>query len=360
MPLALTRCQGQGTIRLVLHPKLSKFALISIACTLALGVTDCTKARKQEAATVIELPTLEIQELTHDFGEVVEGGKLTHLFTVRNAGAGVLHINELRVSCGCTAAVLKANDVAPGGEGQIEVTFDTNHLHGDQGKTVVVTSNDPIHPNAYLGIRANVQALLALQPEFIQMNSEPGKTQVIDTWLTGKMKEQARLKVLKKPSDPELVVKVIEQTTDGGVALQGLRFTLSSRKSGFGSAGVIMETGLPNPDELQIDYSWTVAGNIEVSPAHLLFTNAKGGTSERVLRVKSRKADFKLRQARIVSGPFVAKIDTLDSGAGYDVRISFKKGAAPTATVATDLGKLELLSNDPLEPKREVRIRFSP
>lgn len=344
----------------MLTQSLPKVALVWFACVLVATATGCSKGAQQERVTAIDLPTLQVPEPSYDFGQVVEGGKLTHVFTLKNLGGGPLHIDQVRTSCGCTAAALKTKEIAPHGEGQIEVTFDTNHRSGDQRKTITVTSDDPIKPSVNLEFHANVEVLLALQPDFLQLSSEVGKTQVIDTWLTGKLKEKSRLKVLQKPADHEVAVKVVEQTLDAGVGVLGLRFTLSSKKSGSGNGNISIETGVANPVKLQVGYSWTVIGNIEVSPAHLLFTNAKGDSMERVLHVKSRIADFKLQQARIVSGPFVANIETPDSGVGYEVRVSLKKGVAHTAAAVGDSGKLELVSNDPLEPTREVLIKFTP
>lgn len=344
----------------MLTRSLLKVALVPFACVLSATATGCSKGAQQERVTAIDLPTLQVSESSYDFGQVEEGGKLSHVFTLKNLGGGALHIDQVRTSCGCTAAVLKTKEIAPRSEGQVAVTFDTNHRSGDQHKTITVTSDDPIKPSVNLEIHANVQVLLALQPDFIQLSSELGKTQVNDVWLTGKLKEQARIKVLQKPADHELSVKVVEQTLDGGVGMQGLRFTLSSMKSGSGNGNVNIDTGLANPSKLQVGYSWTVTGNIDVSPAHLLFTNGKGDSLERVLHVTSRNADFKLEQARIVSGPFIANIETPDSGVGYDVRVSLKKGVAPTAPAVAGSGKLELISNDPLEPKRDVQIKFAP
>jgi hypothetical protein len=344
---------------LVMTHGLAKFAFVPFTFVLALGATGCSRGSKHDRVAPIGLPTIQIPEPKHDFGQVTEGGKLTHVFKVRNVGAGALHIDQVRTSCGCTAAVLKNKEIAPGGEGQIEVTFDTNHRSGDQSKTIVVTSDDPVKPSVNLEIHTNVQVLLAFELGFMQLHSEPGKTQVVETWLTGSSKEHARLKVLDKPAEHELAAKVIEKPVDGGVGVQGLRFTLFSRQSGFGSGNVNIETGLANPDKLQIGYAWTVAGNIEVSPVSLLFTDAKGDSSVRVLRVTSHGPDFHLRKA-LVSGPFVANIEVPDSGVGYEVRVSLKKGASFPSGAVTVAGKLELFSNDPIEPKKEVQIKFAP
>jgi len=339
-----------------------KLALVVIALNLAAHSGGCAKHDKRDGTdlTAVDLPTIAVPEPFHEFGTVVEGAKLSHVFTIKNLGAGALHIDRVTTTCGCTAAILKNKEVAPGGEGQVEVTFDTNHRAGDNRKAITVFSDDPVNPQRSLEFHAQVEVVLALEPGFLQLRSEPGKAQTVETWLTGKLKDQAHLTIVEKPADPELAVKIVTQAPDGGLPAQGLRFVISSKKAGTGSGNVTLATGLNQPDKLQVGYSWTVAGNIEVSPPQLLFSSAPGETQERVVRVTSPKPGFQLQKARIVSGPFVARLEAPDSGVGYEVHVSLKKGAAPPATIEKDVGKLELSSNDPLEPKKEVALRLMP
>lgn len=41
-------------------------------------------------------PALEIPETVFDFGEAMEGGEVTHDFTVKNNGKGALQIDQVR------------------------------------------------------------------------------------------------------------------------------------------------------------------------------------------------------------------------------------------------------------------------
>jgi len=335
---------------------------VTSVLALAAGAAGCSKHGRQDgaAANTAAPPMIAVPEPFHEFGHAVEGERLTHVFTVKNVGGQPLHIDRVATSCGCMAAVVKNQEVAPGGEGRIEVSFDTNHFSGDVRKGISVFSDDPIMPRAELGVGAQVEALLEFQPKFIELRSEPGKELASETWLTGKLKEQARLKIIDRPADPGLRVKILERPVDGGVGVQGLRFTVLSQQGEFGSGTVSLATGLANPDRVRIDYSWTVEGNIQVTPHHLFFSDARAAAQEQILRVTSRNADFKLRQVRVASGPFTTSFDTPDGGAAYEVRVSLKRSIEPPPTVVKDVGKLELLTNDPLEPRREVLIRFAP
>jgi len=338
----------------------NKFALITLA--LLIGGGGCAKGNKNEAPAnaAAASPKLEIAEKLHDFGNATEGDKLTYVFKVKNVGQGTLSIDKVTTSCGCTAAALKTKEVPPGGEGEVEVTFDTNHRGGENRKTITLFSNDPTSPRAELEIRSNVESLLTLVPAFVRLNPELGQQQVQESWLIGKLKDQAKLKIGEQTGDSEVAIELAEKKLDDGTTQQGLRFKVTGKKVGFGNGNVTLETGLPKPDKLQIGYHWTVAGNVQVVPAQLYFSARQGASAERVIRVSSRKTDFKLRDVRVLSGPFTARLMLADAGVGYEVHVTLKKEMENAPTTVTEIGKIELISNDPLEPKKEVPLRMAP
>ena len=49
-------------------------------------------------------------------------------------------LNSVRASCGCTTPKWTREPIAPGGEGEIQVKYDTNRM-GNFHKTVTVQSN---------------------------------------------------------------------------------------------------------------------------------------------------------------------------------------------------------------------------
>ena len=353
--------QARGTLARVLTHRCNIGLTLLVLASFVSGV-GCVRGKKKElpAGAVSAPPKIEIVEKMYNFGNATEGDRLTHVFKLKNSGTGPLLIDRVTTSCGCTAAVLKNKEVLPGGEGEIEVTFDTNRRGGDNHKTITILSNDPNNPRAELEIRANVETLLAFDPGFIRLNPEIGKQQVTEAWLTGKLKEQAKLKILDASSDPEVSVELADKKTDNGGNLQGIRFKITGKKVGLGNGNLTLETGLPKPDKLQIGFHWAVTGNLQVAPAQLYFSPRSGSAAERVIRVSSRKTDFRLREARVETGPFTARIVTPDAGVGYEVHVTLKKDIEPAPTAVTEIGKLELISNDPLEPKKEIPLRLAP
>jgi hypothetical protein len=66
---------------------------------------------------------IEFDHTEYDFGEAAEGEDVVHIFSFKNTGGGVLKIDRVRTSCGCTGAVVKEKDIPPGGTGEIKARF---------------------------------------------------------------------------------------------------------------------------------------------------------------------------------------------------------------------------------------------
>lgn len=76
-----------------------------------------------------------------DFGKITEGQKLDVSFRFRNTGNTPLVIARVQPSCGCTIAEQPKAPIAPGAEGQIRATFNSEGRPGVNHKTLFVTSN---------------------------------------------------------------------------------------------------------------------------------------------------------------------------------------------------------------------------
>ena len=92
----------------------------------------------------------------HDFGEILEGQVVTHLFEITNQGTADLKITKVRATCGCTAAQPAQTELKPGEKTTIKVEFDSSRRLGLQQKLVYVFSNDPKTPEYKLTFNAVV------------------------------------------------------------------------------------------------------------------------------------------------------------------------------------------------------------
>ena len=87
---------------------------------------------------------------------VKEGDVVSHTFKFINNGKAILDINDIKTSCGCTAALVSSKKIAPGKDGTIKIDLDTKNRQGRMSRTITVTSNDPEEPNKIITIYAEV------------------------------------------------------------------------------------------------------------------------------------------------------------------------------------------------------------
>ncbi|MCX7605992.1 MAG: DUF1573 domain-containing protein [Bacteroidia bacterium] len=117
--------------------------------TLASGASEVAQAPAEPMAKI------QFDKLEHDFGKIREGEKVSYRFKVTNPGTVPLRITDVKPSCGCTAPAWTKEPIPPGGEGFVEVVFDSQGRSGEQMKTVTVFANtDP--PSHLLRFRGEV------------------------------------------------------------------------------------------------------------------------------------------------------------------------------------------------------------
>lgn len=81
-------------------------------------------------------------ETSHDFGTIREqDGRVTTAMRVVNAGDSALLLLRVHTSCGCTAVDFTREPIAPGGTGNVTVTYSPKNRPGEFSKDVWVYCN---------------------------------------------------------------------------------------------------------------------------------------------------------------------------------------------------------------------------
>jgi uncharacterized cupredoxin-like copper-binding protein len=91
-------------------------------------------------------PKVSTQQMAYNFGQVAQGEHVKHDFIITNVGGDLLKINNVRASCGCTAAKPEKDELAPGESTNIKVDFNSTGRKGRQTKIITVKTNDPDKP----------------------------------------------------------------------------------------------------------------------------------------------------------------------------------------------------------------------
>jgi len=77
----------------------------------------------------------------HDFGRITQGENISYSFHFRNTGNANLVISGCSATCGCTVADYPRGRIAPGKDGYITVSFNSQGKIGQQYQEVTVSSN---------------------------------------------------------------------------------------------------------------------------------------------------------------------------------------------------------------------------
>jgi hypothetical protein len=105
-----------------------------------------------------QLTTIEwLDSANRDFGKVMEGQKLEVSYRFKNAGGKPLVIERVQPSCGCTVAEQPREPVAPGAEGLIKASFNSEGHVGINHKSLYVYANAKGSPRTELHFEVEVE-----------------------------------------------------------------------------------------------------------------------------------------------------------------------------------------------------------
>ena len=145
-----------------------QFRYFTFVCILSTGMlmsckeqtgTDvvATPADGEQLTTdIVENQTaITFERDLHDFGDIIQGEKVTTEFKFVNTGQHPLLISDAYGSCGCTVPQWPKEPIAPGSSGVIKVVFDSKNKSGQFKKNVTVVANT-VPSNTKIMISGNI------------------------------------------------------------------------------------------------------------------------------------------------------------------------------------------------------------
>jgi hypothetical protein len=240
-------------------------------------------------------PRVACDDAAHDFGDVVQGERLTHAFRLRNTGPVPLRIDGVTRSYGC-AAVKPPEWIRPHEGADLDVACETDGRQDRFADKLVVHSNDPLVPELAIEVAARVEPLLALASRTAELRTAFGETASQDVELTGRLATAARLAIESvDPPGPEVKVIAGERGKP-----ERLRVILAGTRVGRHAGQVSIRTGLDKPRALTLLYSSQVLGNLSVDPTNPYIDLRAPQPVGVVVHVSSSRDDFRLDDARVI------------------------------------------------------------
>jgi hypothetical protein len=158
---------------------------------------------------------IEFLEKFWDFGSTPKGYIVYHNFPFTNTGSDTLIITRVKPTCGCTAAPLSSDRVAPGDTAKISVSLNTSKLQGKARKYVNIDCNDPINP--YLKLTFTTEVDNPLLPIVSQPVSadfgefKSGEKQEVRLQIKNNNNSDIDLLIVDKPPDP-IMTALLDKT----------------------------------------------------------------------------------------------------------------------------------------------------
>lgn len=84
---------------------------------------------------------ITFEKTSHDFGTIEEGTQATVTFKFTNTGNKPLVLTSVKASCGCTTPDWSREPIAPGEEGFIKATYNSQGRPNSFIKTITVKHN---------------------------------------------------------------------------------------------------------------------------------------------------------------------------------------------------------------------------
>ncbi len=179
----------------------------------------------------------------YDFGQVHQGEKVEHTFTIVNTGTRELKILEHQSDCSCTVARIEPRNIQPGQEAEIRVEMSTRDQKGHQEKTVEFKINRKLEKLPFVRLEGEVIVVIDLVPDSFRFGLVDSKKLTAQTvTLTNYSSKKFILEEIISP----LANLIIEANSDTAAAGQSIEIMarLIKPEPGQFKGMVILRTNL--------------------------------------------------------------------------------------------------------------------
>ena len=114
-------------------------------------------------------PKIRFEKLIHDFGKISPRTTKLCEFEFTNVGEGLLKIDKIKSTCGCTVPELKKKQYYQGESGTIKVQYRPGDSAGITRKRLFVHSNDKTSSKVTLTIKATIVKKVDYEPKRLNL-----------------------------------------------------------------------------------------------------------------------------------------------------------------------------------------------
>jgi len=113
----------------------------NLFAVILLGISAVTFAQEVVKVDSANAPVITFEESIFEFGEIMQGDVVEHVFVFTNTGKSPLILSNVKTTCGCTAPTWPREPIAAGETSEMLVRFNSRGKSGMQNKTITIFSN---------------------------------------------------------------------------------------------------------------------------------------------------------------------------------------------------------------------------
>ena len=316
---------------------------LAVSVGWSAGAGDAKQAASGPGAAK-KAPRIVVDNPVFNFGTVLSGPTVHHVFAIRNDGKGELIIGRVLPSCGCTAAAPSRTRLAPGETAEIPVTVETRLLAGPTTDTVEIVTNDPVHPTLTLKIDGYVREQVTATPKSIDFGKlMRGTAASREVTLTSFAPRGFKVGAISN-SNPQIRAESGARGGSQGAVLLEVKLLPSMPVGPFYDT-VKVET---NRAPVMIDVFGTITGDLSVDPPQVSFgivPHRQGAL--RIARLENRgPRSVKVLGIASSNRSVRADIEPLKPGELYKIKVVLRRNS-PDGQLR---GNLTIRTDDPEQP----------
>lgn len=283
-----------------------------------------------------------------------------HQFKYENRGNDTLIIQQVKTTCGCTAANTDLTEIEPGESGEIRVTYTASNKTGKFEKAVIVISNDPDKPHYVLKIYGEVVSEVVADPKYIDFGLIPlGKSssksiklskgydshspRVEKGWVTGIESDTPLVTASYKENGNDEYI--IEATLKSGAQANKIQGNI-----------LVLTKGLKQ-SRIELPFYGEVCGDVTIFPPVLHYGQMlQGKEAARIVHVALRNKNVTIEKIEVCSDFLSAELlpKSTPEKPYREIQIKLKENAP----VGKMEGLVKVHTNSEIQPVTEIPVTW--
>jgi hypothetical protein len=317
-------------------------------------------------------PVARISPGVIELGKIQEGNQFDRFLTLTNAGDGTLILEDVKTSCGCTAAAVdEVVELGPGESQQIKLTFNSSKMDGVIKKKVTIYTNDPVAGQQSILLTADVHKPVRFVPKYVHLKNVGPKDsfeqavllqadrelglEVREAFILGSPVREGG--VVRNPPtelfDLEMGEKRVEDDRD--VYEMTVKLRPGSEPQKLAETLFVVTNLTGDRDTLKTSIRGEIVGRLTATPSFAVLRMVDPGEEAvRDVTVVASHGTFSVVSAEIEDSPVEVEVLPEEGGAQTILRLHYV-GQEPGVS---GVRQLRIQTDDPEQSLIEIPVRF--